>query len=220
MILLIDNYDSFVHNLARYFKRLGQETLVVRNDAITIADIRTLKPSAIVISPGPCTPDSSGLSLTIVQEFYREVPMLGICLGHQTVGQVLGANVVIAAEPVHGRCSPIEHDGQGLFEDLPETFNACRYHSLILERESLPDSLQVSAWLADGMVMAIRHREYPLVGVQFHPESILTESGYTILSNFLQMAHLDRPVCPLTLDHERRPVSEQVPMTTDEVITF
>lgn len=220
MILLIDNYDSFVYNLARYFQRLGQQTLVVRNDAMTIDDIRELKPTAIVLSPGPCVPDTAGVSLEIVAALSGEFPILGICLGHQAIGQAFGGNVILAAEPVHGRTSCVEHNGRGLFADVPQGFAACRYHSLVLDRETLPDVLEVTAWLTDETLMAIRHREYCVVGVQFHPESVLTNSGYLLLANFLKMAGIEVPENDLTLDSERHRVVEQPAVETDRIITF
>ena len=188
MILLIDNYDSFVFNLARYFQRLGQRTLVVRNDEIDAAGVQKLCPAAIVISPGPCTPTEAGCSLQLVREFHRQIPILGVCLGHQAIGQGFGASVVRADAPVHGRSSKIYHAGTGLFAGLANPTSACRYHSLIIERQSLPPELEVSAWLDDGVVMAIEHREFPVFGVQFHPESVLTSAGYPLLANFLRLA--------------------------------
>lgn len=190
MILLIDNYDSFVHNLARYLRRLGQETLVVRNDALDVAGVRAVNPAAIVLSPGPCTPSEAGCSLDVVRELHKHFPMLGVCLGHQTIGQALGAKIVRAPQPMHGRTSEIVHGGESLFAGLPSPLIACRYHSLVIERDSLPAELEVIAQTAEGIVMAIAHRRYPLVGVQFHPEAILTEGGYALLANFLQLAGL------------------------------
>lgn len=163
MILLIDNYDSFVHNLARYFERLGRETRVVRNTAIDAAGVRALQPEAIVLSPGPCTPQKAGCSLEIVRSMHAETPILGVCLGHQTIAEAFGARIVRAAEPVHGRSSPIRHDGRGVFEGLASPLEACRYHSLCVDESTLPDCLEVSARLDDGQIMALRHRELPLV---------------------------------------------------------
>ena len=220
MILLIDNYDSFVYNLARYFQRLGQQTLVVRNDAMTIDDIRELKPTAIVLSPGPCVPDTAGISLEIVSALSGEFPILGICLGHQAIGQAFGGDVILGAEPVHGRTSCVEHNGRGLFAHVPQGFAACRYHSLVLDRKTLPDVLEVTAWLANETLMAIQHREYCVVGLQFHPESVLTNSGYLLLANFLKMAGIDVPENDLTLDSERHRIVEQITVETDRVITF
>lgn len=190
MILLIDNYDSFVFNLARYLERLGQETQVIRNDAIDVDGIRELSPDAIVLSPGPCTPTEAGSSLEVVRSLWREIPMLGICLGHQTLAAAFGATIVRANEPVHGRTSRIFHDGRGVFRDAPSPLTVCRYHSLVVEPTSLPVCFEISARTADDTVMAIRHREHVVVGVQFHPESILTEAGFLLLENFLDLACL------------------------------
>lgn len=188
MILLLDNYDSFVYNLARYLEELGQETLVVRNDALTIEEVRTLAPSAIVISPGPCTPTEAGVSLELIRQLGGEVPMLGVCLGHQAIAQALGGRVIRAPEPVHGRISSVEHAGTGLFSGVPNPLSATRYHSLIVEKSSLPSELRITAWTRDGVPMALEHSSRPLFGVQFHPESILTNSGHTLLANFLRIS--------------------------------
>ncbi|HZN35422.1 MAG TPA: aminodeoxychorismate/anthranilate synthase component II [Pirellulaceae bacterium] len=188
MLLLIDNYDSFVHNLARYLRRLGCETQVVRNDALTPDQIARLRPAAIVLSPGPCTPNEAGHSLEIVKQLAGTIPMLGVCLGHQTIGSALGARIVRAPAPMHGRTSQVEHGGEGLFADLPSPLTVGRYHSLVVDRQTLPDELVVTAQTADGVVMALAHTRWPVFGVQFHPESILTEGGYTILANFLRLA--------------------------------
>jgi anthranilate synthase/aminodeoxychorismate synthase-like glutamine amidotransferase len=188
LILLIDNYDSFVFNLARYFARLGQETLVVRNDAIDLAGVRALKPDAIVLSPGPCTPNEAGSSLDLVRQLHTEVPILGVCLGHQIIGQAFGSRIVRANEPVHGRSSLVQHSARGLFEGVANPTTACRYHSLVVERESLPGELAITATLDDGTIMAIEHASYPVFGVQFHPESVLTSHGYALLANFLRLA--------------------------------
>jgi anthranilate synthase/aminodeoxychorismate synthase-like glutamine amidotransferase len=188
MLLLIDNYDSFVHNLARYFQRLGQETLVVRNDAIDVGQVRRLRPDAIVLSPGPCTPNQAGASLELVRALHTELPMLGVCLGHQIIAQALGGAIVRAPAPVHGQTSAIEHDGTGLFNDLPSPLTVCRYHSLVVDAASLPERLQPTATTQDGLIMAVEHKDAPLFGVQFHPESILTEGGYELLANFLRLA--------------------------------
>lgn len=188
MILLIDNYDSFVHNLARYFQRLGQETRVVRNDAVNVAEIRRLQPDALVLSPGPCTPSEAGCSLAVVRELTGEFPILGVCLGHQTIAAAMGGQVVRAKEPVHGRASLVQHDSQGLFSGLPSPLTVGRYHSLVVEEESLPPELEVTSRTKDGVVMAIAHRQHPVVGVQFHPESILTLGGFELLANFLRLA--------------------------------
>jgi len=188
MILLIDNYDSFVHNLARYFNRLGQETFVLRNDAIGVPAVRRLAPQALVLSPGPCTPSEAGNSLDIVRNLHAEIPMLGVCLGHQTIAAALGGKIVRARQPMHGRTSLVEHSGEGLFADLPSSLTVCRYHSLVVEPHSVPDSLEISARTKDGTIMAFAHRELPVFGVQFHPEAILTEFGYLLLNNFLRLA--------------------------------
>lgn len=186
MILLIDNYDSFVHNLARYFRLNGRETRVVRNDAIDVTEVRELSPEAVVLSPGPGVPADAGYSLEIVRQLAGEVPLFGVCLGHQVIVEALGGRIVRAPEPLHGRTSPIEHRGNGLFEGLPNPLTVCRYHSLVAERESLPEDLELTAWTEEGTPMAIAHRELPLWGVQFHPEAILTEAGDTLIANFLQ----------------------------------
>jgi len=191
VILLIDNYDSFVHNLARYLQRLGHETCVVRNDVLDISQIRALAPAAIVLSPGPCTPATAGKSLQVVDAFWREIPILGVCLGHQTIAAAFGATIVRAREPMHGRTSPITHDNRGVFAGLPNPLTVCRYHSLIIEESSLPDVFEVSARLDDETIMAIRHRHRPVIGLQFHPESILTDRGYSVLANFLGAAGLN-----------------------------
>lgn len=190
MILLIDNYDSFVHNLARYFRRLGQETLVVRNDAITLDEIRAHAPRAIVLSPGPCTPDEAGMTIDIVREFHLHVPMLGVCLGHQAIAAAFGGRIVRAAEPMHGRVSLVDHDGHGLFAELPLPLSVCRYHSLVVDETTLPTEFSITARTSDGTVMALAHRGLPVVGVQFHPEAALTEHGYALLANFLRLAGL------------------------------
>lgn len=193
MILLIDNYDSFVFNLARYFARLGQTTRVVRNDQIDASGVRELRPDAIVISPGPCAPQQAGGSLSIVRELHREIPMLGVCLGHQVIAEALGGRIVRSAEPVHGRTSEIFHDGEGLFAGLPSPMLGSRYHSLVVEESSLPDQFAVSARTADGVIMAFHHRELPVFGLQFHPEAILTEHGYPLLRAFLSRAAIAVP---------------------------
>ncbi len=190
MLLLIDNYDSFVHNLARYFERLGQETQVVRNDSLDVAEIRRLRPEAIVLSPGPCTPNEAGVSLELVRSMHAEVPMLGVCLGHQAIAQAFGGAVVRAGVPIHGQASLIRHDGAGLFSELPSPIKVGRYHSLVVDPSSLPESLRATAWTEDGVLMAFQHGRFPLFGVQFHPESILTEYGFDLLSNFLTQAGL------------------------------
>lgn len=199
MILLIDNYDSFVHNLARYFERLGQETVVVRNDAITPAGIWRLKPQAIVLSPGPCTPSEAGCSVATVGELAGEIPLLGVCLGHQAIAAALGAKIVRAAEPRHGRTSSIKHESTPLFAGIPSPFRACRYHSLTIDERTLPADIRVTARAEDGCVMALEHASEPVFGVQFHPEAVLTEHGYTLLGNFLRLAGCSATADPLGL---------------------
>jgi anthranilate synthase/aminodeoxychorismate synthase-like glutamine amidotransferase len=202
MILLIDNYDSFVYNLARYFQRLGQTTEVVRNTAIDVAGVRARRPEAIVISPGPCTPREAGCSLEVIRAVAGEIPLLGVCLGHQAIAEALGGRVVRAAEPVHGRTSRIRHQGRGIFAGLPDPIIGCRYHSLIVDEATLPSALEVTARTEDGLVMAFQHRRFPLVGVQFHPESILTDAGYPLLAAFLRLAGLPVPHPLPTLESE------------------
>jgi para-aminobenzoate synthetase component II len=188
VLILIDNYDSFVHNLGRYFERLGQATVVVRNDAISVAAVRELRPEAIVLSPGPCTPREAGVSLELVRELHAEVPILGVCLGHQVIAEALGVRVVRAPAPVHGQASIIQHYGAGLFNGLPSPMRVGRYHSLVAEPASLVEPLRPTAWTSAGVVMALEHKTLPVYGVQFHPESILTECGYELLANFLALA--------------------------------
>ena len=187
MILIIDNYDSFVDMLAMYVRELGYATKIVRNDEIDLQDIEREDPSHIIISPGPCTPNEAGISMSVIKQFYQEYPILGVCLGHQAIGAVFGGDVVKYTPPVHGRISKIFHHREGLFTGLPDGFNVTRYHSLTLNPETLPDCLEKSAWLEDGSVMAISHKEYPLYGVQFHPEAYLTEHGHALLKNFLEI---------------------------------
>ena len=193
-VLMIDNYDSFTYNLVQYLGELGVEVTTVRNDAIDVAGIRALRPDAIVLSPGPCTPNEAGVCLDVVAELAGKLPILGVCLGHQAIGQALGGTVVRARQVMHGKTSPIHHSDQGLFRGLSNPFEATRYHSLIVERESLPDCLVETAWTAfdaEGRqrdeIMGLRHRDWPLEGVQFHPESILTEHGHDMLRNFLNI---------------------------------
>lgn len=193
MILLIDNYDSFAHNLARYLTRLGQEVRVERNDAMSVASILKLAPSAIVLSPGPCTPREAGVSLELVAQARGRIPLLGVCLGHQTIAAALGGRIVRAAEPMHGRTSHVTHVGAGLFAGLPQPLTVCRYHSLIVERATLPVELSVTATTEDGTIMALESAAERLWGVQFHPEAILTECGYELLANFLRLAGLPVP---------------------------
>ena len=191
MLLMIDNYDSFTFNLVQYLQVLGAEVEVVRNDAMTVDEIEKLAPQRIVISPGPCTPNEAGVSLEVIERLGPTTPILGVCLGHQSIGQAYGGKVVRAGRIMHGKTSPIRHQGQGVFAGLPDGYEATRYHSLVVERASLPQALEVTAWTenADGSVeeiMGLRHREHPVEGVQFHPESILTGHGHALLKNFLQ----------------------------------
>ncbi len=186
MILLIDNYDSFVYNLARYVVELGYEAQVIRNDEITLNEIKNCNPSHIIISPGPCTPAQAGISLSLITEFYKTIPILGVCLGHQAIAQAFGGSVVRAKNPMHGKSSLIQNDQQGLFTGLNNPLRVARYHSLIVAEENFPKDLAITARCDRGEVMALKHREFPTVGVQFHPESVLTEGGYEILQNFLR----------------------------------
>jgi para-aminobenzoate synthetase component 2 len=186
MILVIDNYDSFTYNLVQYLGELGEEVKVSRNDEITIQEIELLAPDHILISPGPCTPNEAGISLELLQHFKGLIPIFGVCLGHQAIGQAFGGNVIRAERLMHGKTSPIHHHGTSVFEGLESPFTATRYHSLIVERESLPDCLEITAETAEGEIMALRHKEYPIEGVQFHPESIITDHGHTMLRNFLK----------------------------------
>ncbi|TAK69292.1 MAG: aminodeoxychorismate/anthranilate synthase component II [Betaproteobacteria bacterium] len=186
MLLLIDNYDSFTYNLAQYFGELGEEVRVVRNDAIDLAGIAALGPARIVISPGPCTPNEAGISVPLVRAFAGKLPILGVCLGHQAIGQAFGARIVHAGRVMHGKTSAIRHASKGVFAGLPSPFLATRYHSLAIERASLPDCLEITAESEDGEIMGVRHRQFALEGVQFHPESILTEHGHALLKNFLE----------------------------------
>jgi para-aminobenzoate synthetase component 2 len=186
MILVIDNYDSFTYNLVQYLGELGEQVVVRRNDEIDLAGIEELQPDHILISPGPCTPNEAGISLALLDHFKGKIPILGVCLGHQAIGQVFGGDVIRAERLMHGKTSPIINDGKTLFKGLPSPFTATRYHSLIVKRETLPDCLEISAETVEGEIMALRHKEYPIEGVQFHPESIITDYGLQILRNFLQ----------------------------------
>lgn len=185
MILMIDNFDSFTYNLVQYLQGLKEEVTVYRNDAVTCAQIEALNPQCIVISPGPKTPDEAGVSLAVIRSFAGRIPLLGVCLGHQAIGQVYGANVVRALAPVHGKVHSIHHNNGGLFKGLRNPLKVTRYHSLVLERESVPDCLEITAWTEEGEIMGIRHKTLPVEGVQFHPEAILTEQGMELLQNFL-----------------------------------
>jgi len=186
MILVIDNYDSFTYNLVQYLGELGEEVKVFRNDEIDIAGIEALAPDHILISPGPCTPNEAGISLEVISHFKGAIPIFGVCLGHQAIGQAFGGKVVRAERLMHGKTSPIHHEGRSVFEGLPNPFTATRYHSLIVEKESLPDELEITAWTEEGEIMGLSHKQYPVEGVQFHPESIITDHGHQMLRNFLK----------------------------------
>ncbi len=192
MILMIDNYDSFTFNLVQYLQALGAEVRVERNDALTVADIERLAPDKIVISPGPCTPNEAGISTDVIETLGPRIPILGVCLGHQAIGQVYGGDVVRAGRIMHGKTSRIRHEGKGVFANLPDGYEATRYHSLVVAKDSLPDALEITAWTEDDdgsieEIMGLRHRRFPVEGVQFHPESILTEHGHALLENFLRV---------------------------------
>ncbi len=187
MVLVIDNYDSFTYNLVQYLGELGVDLQVHRNDQISLDQIRALKPERILVSPGPCSPRESGLSNDIIREFGKTIPLFGVCLGHQCIGHTFGANVVVNYRMMHGKTSPIKHNGEDVFAGMPNPFAATRYHSLVIQRDTLPACLEVTAETDEGEIMGVRHREYPIHGVQFHPESILTESGRTIMKNFLTL---------------------------------
>lgn len=192
MIMVVDNYDSFTWNLVHYLAELGAETRVVRNDDLTAAEAWALKPEAVLLSPGPCTPNEAGICLSILDTAPLDMPILGVCLGHQAMGQAFGGEVIRAQALMHGKTSPIEHVGRSVFKGLPSPFTATRYHSLAVRRQTLPDVLEVTAWTADGEIMGLAHRTRPIHGVQFHPESIATEHGHDLLANFLDLAHLKR----------------------------
>ena len=187
MLAVIDNYDSFTYNLVQYFGELGVEMKVFRNDAITLDELRDLEPDRICISPGPCTPNEAGISCDVIKTFGESVPIFGVCLGHQSIGQVYGGEVVRAEKLMHGKTSMIHHEGKSVFKDLPNPFEATRYHSLIVDKESLPDCLEITAWTDDGVIMGLKHKHLEVHGVQFHPESILTNHGKAILKNFLDL---------------------------------
>ena len=187
MILMIDNFDSFTYNLVQYLGEMGCELVIKRNDEITVDEIAALNPQKIIVSPGPCSPSEAGVSVEVIQRFAGKIPILGVCLGHQAIGQAFGGHIIRAKSLMHGKTSPIHHDNQGVFEGLPEDFEATRYHSLVIERETLPNCLEISAETADGEIMGVRHKEFALEGVQFHPESILTgENGRELLRNFVE----------------------------------
>lgn len=187
MLLVIDNYDSFTYNLVQYFGELGEDVQVHRNDRITLDEIAALRPQRIVISPGPCTPSEAGISLALIERFAGTIPILGVCLGHQSIGAAFGGRVIRSDFLMHGKTSLIHHDGKGLFTGLANPFTATRYHSLVVERSTLPACLEITAWVEEGEIMGLKHRDLPVWGVQFHPESILTEGGMDILRNFLEM---------------------------------
>lgn len=186
MLLMIDNYDSFTYNLVQYFGELGQEVRVFRNDAITVEEVGRQKPDYLVISPGPCAPAQAGISLAAIREYAGKIPLLGVCLGHQSIGEAFGGRIVHAKRLMHGKTSPVHHLGKGVFKGLPNPVTCTRYHSLAIERESLPDCLEITAWTEDGEIMGVRHKTLAVEGVQFHPESILTEYGHDMLRNFLE----------------------------------
>jgi anthranilate synthase component 2 len=186
MLLMIDNYDSFTYNLVQYLSELGADVQVHRNDAITVDDVATLAPDQIVVSPGPCTPSEAGICVPLIRRFAGKIPILGVCLGHQAIGQAFGAHIVRAQRVMHGKLSPVTHDGKGVFAGLPTPFAVTRYHSLAIERGSVPDELEVTATSEDGEIMGVRHRRFDVEGVQFHPEAILTEHGMRLLGNFLE----------------------------------
>ena len=185
MLVMIDNYDSFTYNLVQYLGELGQEVKVYRNDEITIGELDTLSPDYLVISPGPCTPNEAGICIESVKRFSGKIPILGVCLGHQSIGQAFGGKVVRAKQLMHGKTSPISHNSGGIFRDIENPFTATRYHSLVVEKESIPDCFEITAWTDDGEIMAIKHRQLAVEGVQFHPESIDTDHGHKLLQNFL-----------------------------------
>ena len=187
MILLLDNYDSFTYNIYQYMSELGAEVKVIRNDKISLSEIKDLNPEKIVVSPGPCTPQKAGISNDVIKTFGENIPVLGVCLGHQCIGESFGGIVMGAGEIMHGKTSLIHHDGKGVFLGIPSPFRAIRYHSLVIQNETLPDELEVSAWTDNGIIMGVRHKSLPVEGIQFHPESIMTEYGKELLSNFLKI---------------------------------
>jgi anthranilate synthase component II len=189
MLLMIDNYDSFTYNLVQYLGELGEEVLVKRNDEVTLAEIEKMQPQRIVISPGPCTPNEAGVSVPVIEKFAGKIPLLGVCLGHQSIGQAFGGKIVHAKTLMHGKTSQISHSNAGVFAGLPTPYRATRYHSLVIERASCPDCLEITAWTDDGEIMGVRHKTLPIEGVQFHPESIMTEHGHQLLKNFLVSTH-------------------------------
>ena len=192
MILVIDNYDSFTYNLVHYLNELGAQTRVYRNDALTTSEALGLKPQALLLSPGPCTPDEAGICLDLLAAAPRDLPILGVCLGHQAMGQAEGGDVIRAKTLMHGKTDSIHHNGGGIFRDIPSPFTATRYHSLAIDRSTLPNTLEVTAWTEDGEIMGVQHKDRPMYGVQFHPESIATQYGHELLANFLDLAGVDR----------------------------
>ena len=188
MLLMIDNYDSFTYNLVQYFGELGEDVRVYRNDAITLDEISALKPARIVVSPGPCSPNEAGISVPAIREFSGKIPLLGVCLGHQSIGAAFGGDIIHAKQLMHGKTSPVHHANTGVFRNLPTPLTVTRYHSLAIRRETLPDCLEITAWTEDGEIMGVRHKTLAVEGVQFHPESILTEHGHQLLKNFLEDA--------------------------------
>lgn len=189
---MIDNFDSFTYNLVQYLGEMGEELVVKRNDEITVEQIEELAPDKIIISPGPCSPNEAGVSVETIQHFAGKVPVLGVCLGHQAIGQAFGGHIVRASRLMHGKTSPVEHDAKGVFEDIPSPFDATRYHSLVIERSTLPECLEITAETAEGEIMGVRHRDLPVEGVQFHPESILTQHGKTLLRNFVDKVGVEK----------------------------
>ena len=188
MLVMIDNYDSFTYNLVQYLGELGEEVHTFRNDEISLDEIEAMRPDRIMLSPGPCTPNEAGISLSVIERFKGRVPLMGVCLGHQSIGQAFGGRVVHARNIMHGKTSSIRHDNSGVFKGIPDPFTVTRYHSLVIEKETLPDCLEVTAWAGNGEIMGVRHRELAIEGVQFHPESIHTEYGHALLKNFLETA--------------------------------
>ena len=186
MLLMIDNYDSFTYNIVQYLAELGQEVVVKRNDEISLADIAALSPRYLLVGPGPCDPQQAGVSLAAIREFAGKIPLLGVCLGHQAIGEAFGGNIIGAQTLMHGKVSAVSHLGSGVFQDLPNPVNCTRYHSLVIERASLPERLEITAWTDDGEIMGVRHKTLPVEGVQFHPEALLTEHGHQMFANFLQ----------------------------------
>ncbi|MCA0170824.1 aminodeoxychorismate/anthranilate synthase component II [Bacillus sp. RAR_GA_16] len=186
MILMIDNYDSFTYNLVQYLGEMGEELVVKRNDEITISEIEELNPSFIMVSPGPCSPNEAGISMAVIKHFAGSIPIFGVCLGHQSIAQVFGGDVIKADRLMHGKTSPMHHDGRTIFKGLENPFTATRYHSLIVKKETLPECFEISAWTVEGEIMAIRHKDLAIEGVQFHPESIMTDTGKTLLKNFIE----------------------------------